>query len=225
VCDNCPGQPLCRLIRDPQKTDRVVWRCDHCPRKVSIRKDSFFYKSHLQLRQLLCFLYFWAVNASQTLLMREAEITREAAVDWCNFARDVCYAWVTDHSGPIGGIDAQGNPISVQIDESKFMHRKYHRGQYREGHWVFGGIEDGTNNCFLVECPGNRHDAATLLAYPSSRRGFNQVAESCQTCGQHIVASLICLKGTSTRLSITVYISLIPTPVSTPSVSRACGPT
>ena len=73
--------------------------------------------------------------------------------------------WVNDHCGPIGGTDATGNPIEVQIDKSKFMHRKYHRGLYREGHWVFGGVEVGVQNpkCFLEVCPGNRRDAASLL--------------------------------------------------------------
>ena len=53
-------------------------------------------------------------------------------------------------------------PKIVEIDESKFFHRKYHRGQWREGHWVFGGIERGTKRCFSVEVA--RRDAQTL--YP-----------------------------------------------------------
>ena len=48
----------------------------------------------------------------------------------------------------IGGID-----VVVEIDETKFFHRKYHRGLWREGHWVFGGIERGSGRCFLVEVP------------------------------------------------------------------------
>ncbi|KAK9709876.1 hypothetical protein QE152_g26375 [Popillia japonica] len=49
----------------------------------------------------------------------------------------------------------------VEIDESKFFHRKYHRGQWREGHWVFGGIERGSGKCFLVEVADRA--AETLL--------------------------------------------------------------
>ena len=29
--------------------------------------------------------------------------------------------------------------------------------------WVLGAIDRQTNNCFLVPCPGNKRDAATLL--------------------------------------------------------------
>jgi len=62
----------------------------------------------------------------------------------------------------IGGIDANGEPIIVEIDESKYFHRKYHRGQWREGKWVFGGVERGSGRCFLVEV-GDR-TAMTLEA-------------------------------------------------------------
>ena len=38
----------------------------------------------------------------------------------------------------------------VEIDESKFGKRKYHRGRRVDGVWVFGGIERESNKCFLV---------------------------------------------------------------------------
>lgn len=49
----------------------------------------------------------------------------------------------------------------VEIDESKYMHRKYHQGAYHEGHWVLGMIERGTDNCVMLVV--ERRDAATLL--------------------------------------------------------------
>ena len=51
----------------------------------------------------------------------------------------------------------------VELDEAKFGKRKYHKGNYREGMWVLGAIDRQTKNCFLVPCPGNKRDAATLL--------------------------------------------------------------
>jgi hypothetical protein len=38
----------------------------------------------------------------------------------------------------------------AEIDESKFGKRKYHRGHYVKGQWVFGGVERGTGRTFLV---------------------------------------------------------------------------
>ena len=46
----------------------------------------------------------------------------------------------------------------IEIDESKFGRRKYNRGQYSEGHWVFGGIERLTG-----ESEAEKRDAATLI--------------------------------------------------------------
>lgn len=48
---------------------------------------------------------------------------------------------------------ANGQPIIVEIHKYKYFHRKYHRGQWRAGHWVFGGIERESGKCFLTEVP------------------------------------------------------------------------
>jgi len=76
------------------------------------------------------------------------------------FLREECESWLTNHPQEIGGMDDQGHPIMVAIDESNSFHRKYHRGQWREGHWVFAGIESGTGKCFLIEV--SDRTAATL---------------------------------------------------------------
>lgn len=44
-----------------------------------------------------------------------------------------------------------------------FGKRKYHRGRCVEGCWVFGGIQRGSDRCFLVVCPDNSRSEATLL--------------------------------------------------------------
>ena len=51
--------------------------------------------------------------------------------------------------------------MEVEIDESKFGKRKFNRGRVVDGHWVFGGMERTTGECFLVEV--EHRDAATLL--------------------------------------------------------------
>lgn len=43
-----------------------------------------------------------------------------------------------------------GFGIIVEIDESMFGKRKYDRGSRRDGVWVFGMVERGTNRCLLI---------------------------------------------------------------------------
>ena len=68
-----------------------------------------------------------------------------------------------------------GGPDRVQIDESKFGKRKYHRGHRVEGQWVFGGIEEGSQKSFLFAV--DDRSEATLLPVANHtnihRRGHN----------------------------------------------------
>ena len=84
------------------------------------------------------------------------QISSATAVDWYNFVRDICAEYFLAHPAVIGGPG-----VEVEIDESKFGKRKYNRGRVVDGHWVFGGIERGSGECFLVEV--EKRDAATLL--------------------------------------------------------------
>ena len=76
-------------------------------------------------------------------------------VDWCSFAREVCPTILEVESQPIGAVGK-----IVEIDESKFCIRKYHRGRRVDGVWVFGGIER-ESRCFMVSVEDRT--AATLI--------------------------------------------------------------
>ena len=89
-------------------------------------------------------------------LFSHIQISDHTAVDWYNFVRDVCAEYIQQHPVVIGGVG-----IEVEIDESKFGGRKYNRGRWQEGHWVFGGIERVTGRAFFVEV--QQRDAATLI--------------------------------------------------------------
>ena len=80
----------------------------------------------------------------------------QGAANWENYFRDICSMYCIDHP-----IKLAGNGRRVEIDESKFMHRKYHRGRWSEGHRVVGMIERATINCVLVSVEDR--SAQTLL--------------------------------------------------------------
>ena len=56
----------------------------------------------------------------------------------------MCTAILENESTKIGG---EGK--TVEIDESKFGKRKFHKGRRVDGVWVFGGIERETKLCFF----------------------------------------------------------------------------
>ncbi|CAF3713841.1 unnamed protein product [Rotaria socialis] len=77
-------------------------------------------------------------------------------VDWKNFMRDLCVEYFIQHPTIIGDIGH-----IVEIDESAWTKRKYHRGRQIDNQWVFGGIDRVTRECFAVLV--DRRDAATLI--------------------------------------------------------------
>ena len=110
-------------------------------------------------------MYCWARNFPQKNICHECGLAPTCSyntiIDWCNFCRDVCEEDILQNQMEIGGIDEDGNPLVVEIDETKFFYRKYHGGEWRPGHWVFGGMERGTGRCFMVEV--ENWSADTLL--------------------------------------------------------------
>uniref|UniRef100_UPI00358F0D58 dual specificity calcium/calmodulin-dependent 3',5'-cyclic nucleotide phosphodiesterase 1A-like n=1 Tax=Myxine glutinosa TaxID=7769 RepID=UPI00358F0D58 len=153
-----PFSPLCdrksTMVAQSQ-IDGKRWYRSTCKTRQSIRQGSWFEGSHLSLHNLLIISYCWAYDYPQKAIAREASCDKtKTVVDCANFHREVCEQFLETNPSEIGGIDERtGEPIVVQVDESKFFHRKYHRGQWREGQWVFGGIERSSHKCFLVIVP------------------------------------------------------------------------
>ena len=94
-------------------------------------------------------------------------ISKYTVIDWYNFVRDVCAIDVRNHPQPLGGFDNNGSPIVVEIDESYFYHRKYHRGRVNVGEWVFGAVERESG--------------------PSSSSGYYPAPTSCRMGGRHTI--------------------------------------
>ena len=61
------------------------------------------------------------------------------------FCREVLLVYLEGSSEKLGGFNR-----TIEIDESKFGERKYHRGQPVNGQWVFGGVECESSRTFLV---------------------------------------------------------------------------
>ena len=75
----------------------------------------------------------------------ENQVDQHNVCDWFQFCREVVLDFIESKSEMTGGAGKV-----VEIDESKFGKRKYQRGHYVKDQWVFGGVERGTGQTFLV---------------------------------------------------------------------------
>lgn len=159
TCTTC-NQPAA-LNRYTQGTDGYRWRCSAHNFTHSVRSGSFFANSRLPIRKIIRFMYLWCHDLPQDFIMFELDMgedSRHTVVDWANFMRDVCQEHLIRNPQEIGGFNDTGEPVIVEIDESLFFHRKYHRGAHHPGHWVFGGVERTTGRCFMMEVPDRRRE-------------------------------------------------------------------
>ena len=81
--------------------------------------------------------------------------------------RVLCALDVAESTACLGGLDANGQPLEVEIDESCFTKRKFNRGRLRNMKWVFGAYERLSGRCFLV--PILNRTAETLINIIRSR--------------------------------------------------------
>jgi hypothetical protein len=89
-------------------------------------------------------------------VQKELQIEQHTECDWFQFCSEVVLDFIEIKSEM-----TEGEGKVVKINENKFGKRKYHRGHYVKGQWVFDGVERGNGRTFLVAM----HDrsAGTLI--------------------------------------------------------------
>ncbi|EIE92714.1 hypothetical protein RO3G_17426 [Rhizopus delemar RA 99-880] len=64
----------------------------------------------------------------------------------------------------VGRVGSDGQPIVVEIDESKFGKRKYNKGKRVDGVWVVGGVErTPERKVFLLTVPNRNQNTLKLI--------------------------------------------------------------
>lgn len=150
-CPRCNCDMKLKERKDAQ--DGFEWRCQKTGEnahlvKRSVRKGSWFEESNLSIVKVLCMTRMWFTKCSRKCIMSELDVSGPTVTDWKMFCREVCMDLCARNSVPIGG---EGE--IVEIDESKFGKRKYNRGKHVDGKWVFGGLQRGSNKCFMKVVP------------------------------------------------------------------------
>ena len=168
------------ITKDTAYTDEQCWKCTSrkCRRKFSIRHGSWFSNSNFNVGTVIKLTYFWIREYWNKLAAIETGVSSKSVVDWYNFCRAICVEILEDREKdqefqPIGG-----DGIVVEIDESKFGKRKYHRGKHVDRVWVFGAIEgDNKSNCFFFVVPDRSADTLIPLITKYIRRGSTIISD------------------------------------------------
>lgn len=128
-CDLCGNEMI--LYKKMSKKDFYRWECKKiCNKTNSVRFNTIFEGSHLRLDQIAMLIYLWCQETPQIKIKHELEINKNTIGSWCNKFREVCEYAVENEGNLLGGLDDDGNPIDVEIDESLFFKRKFNRSRF-----------------------------------------------------------------------------------------------
>ncbi|KCZ80742.1 hypothetical protein H312_01841, partial [Anncaliia algerae PRA339] len=120
------GASMYMRSRTSGKNKGFYFRCSErsCRKEVSIKKDTFFENSHLEISVILKIIYKFVVdegnfeNNKKNLKVKQDK----TLVDWLEKCRNVCLDYFILNPTLIGG-----DGIIVEIDECHLVKRKYHR--------------------------------------------------------------------------------------------------
>lgn len=153
LIDNKKDCPSCKTpmnyVKSAKDIDKYNWKCI-CNKKISIRSSSHFSGSRLKLSTIIKILYKVADGNEILNISNNLMVNRKVVSGWVRLFREASAEYIIDNNEMLGGIDEDGKPITVEIDESLFFRRKYNRGRIIDGTWYVAGIERGSSKCFII---------------------------------------------------------------------------
>ena len=162
-CHECKG--YLHWTQHNGTNDGYRWVCSEkeCTRykqTVSIRKDTIFFNSKINLQKWVQLIYCWCFEFSEAATVNLTNISRRSIQDIFASFRMACSQYFKDFPVQLGGPG-----VVVQIDESCFSHKvKFHRGRGpSEPLWVFGIVDTSVSPAIGYMEIVPKRDAATLL--------------------------------------------------------------
>ena len=147
-------------IRKYKSNDGYTWRCSNslCNGRKSIRKDSIFQNSTLEIKIILLIVFEWCCDTKAQICATNYHINIDTVLKWYEIIRTHSINYYnTVHEKEIGGEEQ-----IIEVDESQLGRRKYHPGRKRNEVWVFGAINRNNKSEIYLEPVKNR-SRGTLL--------------------------------------------------------------
>ncbi|XP_035220741.1 uncharacterized protein LOC118193724 [Stegodyphus dumicola] len=154
-CEKC--KIPCGLVNQKKSSNGSIWRCKMCRAEKSIRRGSWFACSKLNLQEIFFLTWELIKGTASSNIEEDFGFSSTTLADWRQFVNEQVLDYVELMSNKIGG-----ECKVVEVDESKFGKRKYNKGHYVEGQWVFGGVERDSGKVVLVAV--HERSQETLIA-------------------------------------------------------------
>jgi hypothetical protein len=143
VC--CCGHTL--TLNSSRRTIRCTAR--ECRKEYSQFYGSYFAKTILPTHKILFLAHFWLTGGTTTSAIKFFRFSSRTVCAQYGWFRQLIADSLDENDMMVGG-----DGVIVEIDESKFGKRKFHRGHHVEGVWVLGGVKrTKERRVFLVAVP------------------------------------------------------------------------
>lgn len=132
-CHSCGGN--CKINKSGR--DRAIfYRCARrgCRRRQSLGKNTFFGNVEISTNKWLEIIVMWLQKYSTKTISNETGLHKSTISKVLKEIRELIAATLEEQNERIGGVGH-----TVELDESVFGRRKYHRGRLRPTKWVLGG--------------------------------------------------------------------------------------
>jgi hypothetical protein len=116
----------------------TIFKCtkNGCRKRISIFANSFFSRLKTPLCKVLQVGYLRLIKCPSGGIAAYTGLHKHATADLLLYYRQLVASSLNEEDTRVGG-----EGVVVELDESKFGKRKYHRGHMVEGVWVLGGVE------------------------------------------------------------------------------------
>lgn len=142
-----------RVDRDENKD--LQWVCcqtgvQRCRSKISLTLNTWFDDTKISFLTALELTLYWFFQVPVSSAAGQCGVSKECAVDWYSYCRQICFIVVANQDICIGGPG-----LHVEIDESHLWKRKYQRGRIlaNQDIWIFGGVCRESKEAFMTLVP------------------------------------------------------------------------
>lgn len=122
------------LVKRKNAPDGYHWACKRpCTFTCSLRSCSFFEYYKLSMKQIFKIIYKYINGISFVDTAYDLSISRNTASGIADLIREIICEYILESNNRLGGINRDGSPKVVEIDESLFFKRKYNRVRIQNG--------------------------------------------------------------------------------------------